>query len=111
MRTFTDSVEVKVGNNVFSREFENRKAETAQDILDLLQADWASVVKNWNYAEDLFRRRPIRDSIMKNEAETANAFKQQVKDLIKVRAAANRPVTEEQAQKLIEMLSTLELPS
>jgi hypothetical protein len=111
MKKLTGTVEVGVGTKKFSRPVTYREIESAEDILELLQDPKTAkeAIDNWNYAENLNARAPVRAAILANEAAAASAEEKQIKDLIKVRAAAGKPITEDQARKLIEMLKSVEV--
>jgi hypothetical protein len=111
MKTIDSTVEVGVGTKKFSRPVKYREVENADDLLTLLQDPKTAkeAIDNWNYAENLNARAPVRTAILANEAAAASAEEKQIKDLIKVRAAAGKPVTEDQARKLIEVMKSLEV--
>jgi hypothetical protein len=109
MRNEAFKVEVNVGQKTFSRDATKPVYETADDVLGSLQDPKSAkdVIDYLNYAIDLKTRAPIRAAILANEAAAEQAIEKQVKDMIKLRAAAGKPVTEKQARKLVEQLMTM----
>ena len=113
MRTEKGTVEVNIGSKKFSRDYDKRIFETFDDVLTEAQKGSKSqqdLIDHINYSVDLGLRVPVRAAIVANEGAVAQAFEKQVRDLMKVRAAAAKPVTEDQARKLIEMLAQMDVP-
>ena len=113
MRNEQGVVEVGVGNQKFSRPYTKIIYETTDDVLGSLQEPKKAreVIDFINSALDLSLRAPVRAAILANEASQANTEEKQVKDIMKSRAMAGKPVTEDQARKLVALFATMEIPS
>jgi len=111
MQTVQGTVEVSVGSRKFSRPFEKVVFQSREDVLEALQTDKGLVelLDHVNYSIDLTERAKVRQAILANEASSAASEEKSIKDLMKVRAAAGKPVTEDQARKIIEVMKTLEV--
>jgi hypothetical protein len=104
METVTDNVEVTVGGQKFSRSFTKTLFQTREDFLQALNSDdrvFNELKANQNYAIDYNERQKARQIILNGEAAAASAAEKAVKELMKVRAAAGRPITEDQAREII----------
>ena len=111
MQTIEGTVEVSVGSRKFSRPFTKTVYENRTDVLEAAQDDKSlrTLIDHANYSIDLTERAKIRQLILNNEAATAASEEKSIKDLMKVRAAAGKPVTEDQARRIIEVMKTMEV--
>jgi hypothetical protein len=111
MKQVDGTVEVSVGSRKFPRPFTKVVYEDAQDILDSIQSSTglATILAHINYSIDLEERGKVRQQILANEAQAAAAEEKSIKDLMKVRAAAGKPVTEDQARRIIELMKSMDV--
>jgi hypothetical protein len=111
MKVIEGSVEVSVGSRKFSRPFTKTVYENREDILNAASTDkdLVTLIEHANYSIDLTERARVRQAILNNEAATAASEEKSIKDLMKVRAAAGKPVTEDQARKIIEVMKSMEV--
>lgn len=107
MRQETVSVDVTVNGKTFSRPFTKSVYETADDVLNALQdpKSMSTVIDFLNYATDLKGRAPIRQAILNTDAANEMAMEKSVKEFIKLRASVGKPVTEDQARKMVETMA------
>jgi len=114
MRTETGTVEVTVGNQKFTGPLTKQVFETTDDVLQFLQKPETAkeVIDHINYSIDLGERAKVRAQVLARP-EVANfaTLEKQVKDLMKTRAANGKPITEEQARKMLELLNSMDASS
>ncbi len=81
--------------------------ETVDDVLSALQnADSAKdTISLLNYAKDLKLRAIVRATILTENEGPGKAIDRLVKDILKMRAAVGKPVTEEVARKMASAMS------
>jgi hypothetical protein len=111
MKIVPSEVEVKIGQVVHKAKVEYREAETADDILELLNAGPESVkqvLKTWNYGENLNARSIVRQRIQKHEAAPEKSREKMIKTIIDMHALSGITLTKEQA---IEKLNLISPPS
>jgi hypothetical protein len=114
MKTDQGTVTVKFGEepNVkeFSRAYTQKTYENADDVLNELQSPESlkTLLSNLNYGTDLKLRVKVRNEILAEQAGPEKSFNKLVADIIKNRAALGKPVTEEQARKMAEMIQGLD---
>ena len=109
MKTEKIVVEVSVGNTKFPGDGEKKVYETAQDVLADLQTDAKSIIDHINYSLDLEERARVRAKVLADpKVAGVAAYEKNVKEFMKTRAANGKPVTEEVARKMLDMLATLD---
>lgn len=118
MTTKTITVEKTFGDRTVSKNGTCVQAESAEDILTLLQEDQNSVkgedetdtefarrknrvISFFNYASDLKARASITNQINSENVDPTKALDKAVQDFMKYRASMGKPVTEDQARALL----------
>lgn len=111
MKNDQGTVTVSIGDKEFSKGYTKKIYETADDVLGELQDEKAlkTVIDNLNYATDLKLRAKVRADILSESAGPEKAVDKMVKDMVKMRAAVGKPITEEQARKIILALQDQEI--
>jgi len=109
MKRSIETVEVSVGKDVYPRQYERTELTTLDEIIEFGRRDESKALKLFNYALDLEKRNEVRAEILKNEAAQASLIEKQVRDVIKQRASVGKPVSEEQARKIVEFMQTMEV--
>ena len=76
------------------------------DILALLSDEKtaAQLISDWHYGSDLRAKATVRAAILEVEAAPEATFEKEVKSFMKARAANGKPVTEEQARKVVRAM-------
>src|ERR1041385_8557097 len=88
-----------------------RSSVSTDDILTLLQDSKTAeqLISDWYYGQDLRAKSAVRQEILAAQPPSLDkAFEAQVKSFIKVRAANGKPVTEEQARKVVKAMMDAE---
>jgi hypothetical protein len=105
-------VTVTVGEKEFSRTYKqlNKSTVTTDDILSLLQDEKSAkqLISDWNYGQDLRAKAEVRNAILAEVAGPEKAFERSVKDFMKLREANGKPVSEEQARKIVKLMQEME---
>jgi hypothetical protein len=111
MKTVEATVEVSVGTRKFSAPMEKIVFESREDVLDSISTDKGlqDILGHINYSIDLEERGKVRQQILNGPAAAAQAEEKSIKELMKVRAEAGKPVTADQARKIIEFMKTMDL--
>lgn len=114
MKTFTDRVTAKFGEGLdmkeITREYTRVTYETADDVLSELQdpEDIKSILKYVNAGRESTVRTALRNAIMQEEGGPERAFEKLVKDIIKMRAAMGKPVSEAKAKDMAKLIQAEE---
>ena len=112
METKECPVTVSVGDKEFSRSYSQivRSSVTTDDILKLLSDEKSakSVINDWHYGQDLREKATVRNAILAEQAGPEKAFEKSVKDFMKLREANGKPVSEEQARKIVALMQEME---
>ncbi len=113
------TVEVGLGKNpdgtekVASQTYQQlvKSSVTSDDILTLLQDKKTAdqLISDWHYGQDLRAKSQVRQAILALQPVNAEkTFEKQVKIFMQTRAANGKPVTEEQARKIVTMMNEME---
>ena|ERR1017187_7068239 len=106
------AVTVSVGDKEFSRTYKQvvRSSVTTDDILKLLSDEKSakSVINDWHYGQDLREKASVRNAILAEQAGPEKAFEKSVKDFMKLREANGKPVTEENARRIVQAMADSE---
>jgi|ERR1035441_4258903 hypothetical protein len=106
------AVTVSVGDKEFSKSYNQivRSSITTDDILKLLSDEKSakSVINDWFYGMDLHAKADIRNAILAEQAGPEKAFEKSVKDFMKLREANGKPVTEENARRIVQAMADSE---
>lgn len=90
MTNKTITVSVKIGEKEFEKTSTVQQVENDNDVLTLLQADSALVIKNLNYAMDLKERAKVSASIRQENVDPSKATNKAFEDFNKARAAVGK---------------------
>jgi hypothetical protein len=108
-------VTVKVGEKEFSKTYKQivRSTLSVDDILTMLtDADekaQKSVINDWHYGQDLRAKADTRTTILDEVAGPEKSFEKSVKQFMDLRSKAGKPVTEEQARKVVKAQMEMEV--
>lgn len=106
------AVTVTVGDKEFSKTYQQieKSSVTTDDVLKLLADEKTAkqVISDWHYGQDLRAKAEVRNSILTEVAGPEKAFEKAVKDFMKLREANGKPVTEEQAKKIVKAMQEME---
>ncbi len=113
------TVEVGLGknpdgtDNIASQTYQQlvKSSVTSDDILTLLQDKKTAdqLISDWHYGQDLRAKSQVRQAILALQPVNAEkTFEKQVKIFMQTRAANGKPVTEEQARKIVTMMNEME---
>lgn len=116
------TVEVGLGKNpdgtekVASQTYQQvvKASVTTDDILTLLQDPKTAqqLISDWHYGQDLRSKSQVRQAILALQPVNAEkSFEKQVKLFMQTRAANGKPVTEDQARKIVKMMDEMEAES
>jgi hypothetical protein len=97
----------------FSRDFVQSVFENSDDILNSLQTKEGTeqILKDLNSGVKSRLYLQTRNAILAEQAGPEKSFAKLVQDIIKNRAALGKPVTEDQARKMAEMIQGLDTES
>ena len=111
MKNVEGTVEVSVGTRKFSDTFTKVVFETREDILDSVTTDkgLGDILGHINYSIDLEARGKVRQAILAGPAAAAQAEEKSIKDFMKMRQEAGKPVTPDQARKLLEVMKGMDV--
>ena len=110
MITKTGTVEVKFGEEpnvkTFSQGYSFSAYETADDVLAALQneAGVTELIDRLNKQIEATQRVNARNKINAEQAAPEKAFEKQVKAFMKARELNGKPVSEEQARKVVQLM-------
>lgn len=113
MNTKENTVTVSVGDKEFSKAYQqiDKSTVTVADMLKMLQGDEKAtkqVISDWHYGNDLRAKAEVRASILAEVAGPEKSFEKSVKDFMKLRETMGKPVSEEQARKIVKMMAEME---
>ena len=105
-------VSVTIGDKEFVRQYQQvvRKSVTVDDLLKLLSNSETAqkCIDNWHYGMDLRQKSTISNAIRSAEAGPEKSFEKNVKEFMKLREISGKPVTEEQAKKIVKAMQEME---
>jgi hypothetical protein len=106
------AVSVTVGDKEFSRTYKQivKTSVKSDDILALLEDEKTAkqMISDWHYGSDLRAKAEVRNAILAEVAGPEKAFEKAVKDFQKLREAVGKPVSEEQARKIVKLMQEAE---
>jgi hypothetical protein len=106
MKQETKTVEIEVNGKAFRRDFVATVFETVEDVISALSdpKQIVDILRNLNYGTDLKLRSVCRAALVSESAGPDKAIERLVADLIKMRAAIGKPISEEQARNLVTQM-------
>lgn len=114
MKTKIDFVTAKFGEGLdmkeITREYTRVTYETADDVLSDLQdpEGLKNILRFVNAGREAIMRAALRNAIMSSEGGPERALDKLVKDIIKMRAAMGKPVSETKAKDMAKLIQAEE---
>jgi len=113
MKNESTTVTVSINEKEFRKDYTYPVYENVDDILKSLETKESqdSLLKDLNNGAKSRLYLQCRNAILSEQAGPEKSFAKLVADIVKNRAALGRPVTEEQAKKMAEMIQGLDSES
>lgn len=111
--TYKDTeVTVKINDQDFSKTYKQieKSSITIDYFLEQLQNPETAkqMISDWWYGQDLRAKAAVRQTILATVAGPEKAFDKAVKDFMKMREAMGKPITEDQAKRIVKTMAEME---
>jgi CRISPR/Cas system CMR-associated protein Cmr1 (group 7 of RAMP superfamily) len=107
MHIESTKVKVEIGEETFTEPYEKQVLDTTADLLAEIEKDGPQAVKFYNQAWDTENRNAIRAKVLKRQ-EREVTIEKAIKNLQDMRENIKKPVTYQQARKMIEAQMALD---